>query len=63
MNVLKKLKSDAALAFEGLFGPRFDYFDFLRSMGSLPEDLDRYVDYDLVIRKPASSGSIMARAA
>ncbi len=61
--MLKKLKNNAALAFDGLFGPRFDYFDVLRSMDSLPENIDRYVDYDLVIRKPAKPGVGIARAA
>ncbi|RMD88314.1 MAG: hypothetical protein D6807_06045 [Alphaproteobacteria bacterium] len=60
---MKKIRNTAALAFDGLFGPRFDYFDLLRSMGRVPEDLDRYVDYDLVIRKPAQTGAAVARAA
>lgn len=58
--MFNRLVEGARLAADGLFGDRFGFFELLDRAGKLPQDLDSYVDYRLVIRRPVAVAAIPA---
>lgn len=51
--MFNRLVEGTRLAAEGLFGNRFGMFELLERSGKLPQNIDSYVDHQLVIRRPA----------
>jgi len=57
--MFNRVTEGTRLALDGLFGPRFGYFEVLENVGKLPQDIDRYVDYRLVVRRPAAASVVL----